>query len=60
MKKRKSRIQEPSTWAGLSGALAALASVPSPASPWLAALAGVAGGVAVVLREGESPKDPQK
>ena len=50
----KKRIQEPSTWAGISGALAAAASLPVPvAQPWLASLAGIAGAVAVWLREGD-------
>ena len=53
-KKPKKRIQEPSTWAGVSGALAAAASLPIPAAqPWLAGFAGIAGAVAVWLREGE-------
>ena len=53
-KKPKKRIQEPSTWAGVSGALAAAASLPIPgAQPWLAGFAGIAGAVAVWLREGE-------
>jgi hypothetical protein len=53
-KKPKKRIQEPSTWAGVSGALAAAASLPIPgAQPWLAGFAGIAGAVAMWLREGE-------
>ena len=50
-----SRLKEPSTWAGVSGALAALAGAPlallMPAQPWLALLSSLAGVVAVYLRE---------
>lgn len=53
-KKPKKRIQEPSTWAGISGILLSAASLPVPvAQPWLAGLGAVAGAVAVALREGE-------
>lgn len=49
---QKSRIQEPSTWAGIGGIFAALASMPIPgAQPWLAGAASLAGAVAVMLRE---------
>lgn len=50
-----SRLREPSTWAGVSGAAAALASAPLavlvPAQPWLALLSALAGVVAMYLRE---------
>ena len=50
-----SRLKEPSTWAGVSGAAAALASAPLavlvPAQPWLALLSALAGVVAMYLRE---------
>ena len=50
-----SRLKEPSTWAGVSGAAAALAGAPLalliPAQPWLALLSSLAGVVAVYLRE---------
>lgn len=50
-----SRMSEPSTWAGVSGAAAALASAPLavlvPAQPWLALLAALAGVAAMYLRE---------
>ena len=50
-----SRMNEPSTWAGVSGAAAALASAPLavlvPAQPWLALLAALAGVAAMYLRE---------
>ena len=53
-----SRLKEPSTWAGVSGAAAALASAPLalliPAQPWLALLSSLAGVVAVYLREQSS------
>lgn len=53
-----SRLKEPSTWAGVSGAAAALASAPLavlvPAQPWLALLSALAGVVAVYLREQSS------
>ena len=53
-----SRLKEPSTWAGVSGAAAALASAPlallMPAQPWLALLSSLAGVVAVYLREQSS------
>ena len=62
-----SRMNEPSTWAGVSGAAAALASAPLavlvPAQPWLALLSALAGVVAVYLREqssdGGSPAAPE-
>lgn len=50
-----SRLKEPSTWAGVSGAAAALAGAQlallMPAQPWLALLSALAGVVAVYLRE---------
>ena len=53
-----SRLKEPSTWAGVSGAAAALAGAPLalliPAQPWLALLSALAGVVAVYLREQSS------
>ena len=53
-----SRLKEPSTWAGVSGAAAALASAPlallMPVQPWLALLSALAGVVAVYLREQSS------
>lgn len=53
-----SRLREPSTWAGVSGAAAALAGAPLavlvPAQPWLALLSALAGVVAVYLREQSS------
>ena len=53
-----SRIKEPSTWAGVSGAAAALAGTPlallAPVQPWLALLSALAGVVAVYLREQSS------
>lgn len=60
-------MNEPSTWAGVSGAAAALASAPLavlvPAQPWLALLSALAGVVAVYLREqssgGGSPAAPE-
>lgn len=47
------RLKEPSTWAGLSGALAAVATMPLPetAKAWIAGAAGVCGAVAMYLRE---------
>ena len=62
-----SRLKEPSTWAGVSGAAAALAGAPLalliPAQPWLALLSALAGVVAVYLREqssgGGSPEAPE-
>ena len=60
-----SRLKEPSTWAGVSGAAAALASAPLalliPAQPWLALLSSLAGVVAVYLREQSSvaPNAPE-
>ena len=62
-----SRLKEPSTWAGVSGAAAALAGAPLalliPAQPWLALLSSLAGVVAVYLREqssgGGSPAAPE-
>ena len=57
-----SRLKEPSTWAGVSGAAAALASAPLalliPAQPWLALLSALAGVVAVYLREQSSSGAP--
>lgn len=48
-----SRLREPSTWAGVSGAAAALAGAPlallAPVQPWLALLSALAGVVAVYL-----------
>ena len=53
-----SRLKEPSTWAGVSGAAAALAGAPlallAPVQPWLALLSALAGVVAVYLREQSS------
>ena len=53
-----SRLKEPSTWAGVSGAAAALAGAQlaplMPAQPWLALLSALAGVVAVYLREQSS------
>ena len=50
-----SRLKEPSTWAGVSGAAAALAGTPlallAPVQPWLALLSALAGVAAVYLRE---------
>ena len=50
-----SRMSEPSTWAGVSGAAAALAGAPLavlvPAQPWLALLSALAGVAAMYLRE---------
>ena len=50
-----SRLKEPSTWAGVSGAAAALAGAPlallAPVQPWLALLSALAGVVAMYLRE---------
>lgn len=51
-----SRLKEPSTWAGVSGAAAALAggaplALLAPVQPWLALLSALAGVVAVYLRE---------
>ena len=61
-----SRLKEPSTWAGVSGAAAALAGAPLalliPAQPWLALLSSLAGVVAVYLREqssGGAPDAPE-
>lgn len=53
-----SRLKEPSTWAGVSGAAAALAGAPlallMPVQPWLALLSALAGVVAMYLREQSS------
>ena len=60
-----SRLKEPSTWAGVSGAAAALAGTPlagtplagtplallAPVQPWLALLSALAGVAAMYLRE---------
>ena len=62
-----SRIKEPSTWAGVSGAAAALAGTPlallAPVQPWLALLSALAGVAAVYLREqssgGGAPDAPE-
>ena len=62
-----SRMNEPSTWAGVSGAAAALASAPlallAPVQPWLALLSALAGVDAVYLREqssgGGAPDAPE-
>ena len=62
-----SRLKEPSTWAGVSGAAAALAGAPlpllAPAQPWMALLSALAGVVAMYLREqpsgGGSPAAPE-
>ena len=46
------RIKEPSTWAGIAGALAALSTLPVPvAQPWLIGLSSLSGAIAVYLRE---------
>lgn len=46
------RIKEPSTWAGISGALAALSTLPVPiAQPWLIGLSSPSGAIAIYLRE---------
>ena len=54
-----SRLKEPSTWAGVSGAAAALAGAPLallvPVQPWLALLSALAGVAAMYLREREQP-----
>lgn len=55
--RKKSRLKEPSTWAGIGVILGALAPVSGPAAPVVAALAGVAGGVAMVLREDQKTPD---
>lgn len=48
----KSRLTEPSTYAGISAFLAALASLPVPAlQPWFVAGSGIFGSLAVLLRE---------
>ena len=53
-----SRLKEPSTWAGVSGAAAALAGAPLallvPVQPWLALLSALAGVAAMYLREQSS------
>ena len=62
-----SRLREPSTWAGVSGAAAALAGAPLallvPVQPWLALLSALAGVAAMYLREqssgGGSPAAPE-
>lgn len=62
-----SRLKEPSTWAGVSGAAAALAGAPlallAPVQPWLALLSALAGVAAMYLREqpsgGGSPAVPE-
>ena len=62
-----SRLKEPSTWAGVSGAAAALAGTPlallAPVQPWLALLSALAGVAAVYLREqssgGGAPAAPE-
>ena len=62
-----SRLREPSTWAGVSGAAAALAGTPlallAPVQPWLALLSALAGVAAMYLREqqsgGGSPAEPE-
>ena len=57
-----SRMNEPSTWAGVSGAAAALASAPlallAPVQPWLALLSALAGVAAVYLREQSGSGSP--
>lgn len=46
------RIKEPSTWAGIAGALAALSTLPVPvAQPWLIGLSSFSGAIAIYLRE---------
>lgn len=50
---KRSRIKEPSTWAGIAAMLGSAAQLPIPgAQPWLIGLAGITGGVAMLLREG--------
>lgn len=53
MAHKKSRLREPSTWAGIGGVMAAAASLPLPEEfrAWLAGMATVAGAVAVWMRE---------
>ena len=57
-----SRLKEPSTWAGVSGAAAALAGAQlallMPAQPWLALLSALAGVAAMYLREQSSGGAP--
>lgn len=59
-RKKKSRVKEPSTWAGAASILAGAAQLPIPgAQPWLIGLAAIAGGVAMAMREGEKQEqDP--
>lgn len=58
MNRRKPRIAEPSTHAGIAAALAAVAPVAGPASPYLIAAAGIFSALAVALREGPTPPAP--
>lgn len=48
---KRSRISEPSTWAGVAAVLGALAQSFPPAAVYLVPLAVAAGAVAVALRE---------
>lgn len=54
---QKSRLFEPSTYAGLSGLFAGLAALPMPDEfkPWVVGIAGMFGSVAIALREGIKP-----
>lgn len=55
-RKKKSRLKEPSTWAGAASILAGAAQLPIPgAQPWLVGLAAISGAVAMAMREGEKP-----
>lgn len=59
-KKKRSRVKEPSTWAGAASILAGAAQLPIPgAQPWLIGLAAIAGGVAMAMREGEKQEQDQ-
>lgn len=59
-RKKKSRIKEPSTWAGAASILAGAAQLPIPgAQPWLVGLAALTGAVAMAMREGEKPDKPE-
>lgn len=53
MAPKKTRMREPSTWAGVGAVLAAAASLPLPDEirAWLAGMATVAGAVAAWMRE---------
>ena len=50
------RITEPSTHAGLAGAIAGIAPLlPGPWQPWAGVLSGIFGAIAVALREKGAP-----